>query len=141
MDNVDAFIDAYVRGYVKDGDDDLYVPTEDEQRLIAAAIKGLLAQPEFIEAFSQRPSRMPVPRSVNDDEIVALCDRYVANDGTIDCVGFARELLGVAMRRDKSAGHTLSDAEIDSLWGRFAARGAPDHRAFARAVLDATTRH
>ncbi len=140
MVNVDTFIDAYVHGYVRDRDDELYVPTEGEQRLIADAIKGLLAQPEFIEAVASRPVRVPVPKSVTDDEIVAICDRHVENDGGFDCIAFGRELLAVAMRREKSAGHTLSDAEVDNLWGRFAGRtgGAPDHRAFARAVLDAT---
>jgi hypothetical protein len=140
MDKLNAFIDEYVRGFVKDGDDDLYVPTDDEQRLIAEAIKGLLMQPEFVAAFAARPMRVPVPKSVSDEEIVAICDRYVGHDGAIDCVGFARELLGVAMKREKTAGHTLGDDEIDRLWSRFAASadGKPDHRGFARALLDAT---
>jgi hypothetical protein len=143
MDSVETVIEEYVRTYVMPRGDEIYVPTDDEAALLADAIKGLVAQPEFMAAYAARPLRVPVPKGLTNEEIFAIRDRHLGDDsGSFDCIAFARDLLGAAMKREQQEPREPTDAQLNALWQRFetADGGRPDHRGFARAVLDAAHR-
>lgn len=46
---IEDIVDEYVDGYMLEGDDGSYTPTETERLLIKDAVMGLLATPEFID--------------------------------------------------------------------------------------------